>query len=252
MKESEFGFVPKLERSREDPLQERKTIKKYSTMMHDSSGNLEAASVTETYNSDLETAVERGEASASFPAPDEIRATVTPHRKSGFRVYSYILIGTVLILALVIGLAIGLRQDDGSEAQGISFNEPPPRQANSTELIDYFTNNLVSDPFLMSNPASPQGMAIEWLAERDGLNLPVPLGSIATDEGYQLLERFVLAIVYYSTGGAQWRNQVGFLSGNDVCTWGGLRFNGRNFFDFGVVCTGAGSARHMGALYLGK
>ncbi len=66
----------------------------------------------------------------------------------------------------------------------------------------YFTNNAF------------QRAALDWMAtedlETDVFDFPVPL----------LVERYVLAVLYYSTGGLEiWTESLSFLSSKNVCQW---------------------------------
>lgn len=225
-----------------------------SCKMMQSSNNIEMtdqASVADTVNSDISgVPLDSVEAGSSLPHPQEVRTSMSSARgKTGVRIYVYIAIGTIVLLSLIIGLAVGIpKSNKSASSTSLSF---VPRKATRAQLVEYFVVHGVSPRFALEQSTSPQGMAVEWLAGRDGQNLAVPEGDLSSSEGYALLERYVLAILYYSTNGPQWRSRTGFLSDNDVCTWAGLRYNGRNFFDFGVVCLGQTSERTMRALYLG-
>ena len=61
---------------------------------------------------------------------------------------------------------------------------------------------------------SPQYKAFTWLAYEDALELPIQ----ETDE-YTLVTRYALAVLYYSTGGESWINDLQFLSKEPVCGW---------------------------------
>ena len=59
---------------------------------------------------------------------------------------------------------------------------------------------------------SPQHQAVEWLIDDDSTDittLPVEL----------LEERYILAVLYFATGGADWYHQWNFLATTSVCTW---------------------------------
>jgi hypothetical protein len=70
------------------------------------------------------------------------------------------------------------------------------------------------DGMALSNPETPQYQALNWLAYGDPANLDfalVPPGA--------LLERFLMALLYFSTAGDNWDDPVGFLSASSVCGW---------------------------------
>ena len=67
------------------------------------------------------------------------------------------------------------------------------------------------EPF--ADPSSPQSMAWHWI-ELD----PISLSSTTSTE--RVMERYVLAVLYYATNGPAWiRNNFGYLSSADVCQW---------------------------------
>jgi hypothetical protein len=55
---------------------------------------------------------------------------------------------------------------------------------------------------------------LNWLAYEDPAMLPFKQSNSST-----LVERYVAAVVYFSTGGAQWVNQMNFLSNHSICNW---------------------------------
>jgi hypothetical protein len=71
--------------------------------------------------------------------------------------------------------------------------------------------------------------ALQWLAFKDPMKLPV------TSTMEQVLERFVLANLYFSTNGPQWKPQYNFLSGKSVCQW-----NDGGVNDVGIYCDDKG------------
>jgi Leucine rich repeat len=63
-----------------------------------------------------------------------------------------------------------------------------------------------------------QFKALDWLANRDGLKLPV--------NATNLLQRYTLALFYYSTNEEGWTRQLKWLSNSHECEWrddGGVR-----------------------------
>ena len=61
---------------------------------------------------------------------------------------------------------------------------------------------------------SSQGKALDWLLN-DGTN--------ACDGGSKMMQRYVLAVFYFSTMGESWDMSTGWLSSDDPCTtWYGV------------------------------
>ena len=66
----------------------------------------------------------------------------------------------------------------------------------------------------LSNPNSPQYQAVEWLA-RDKLD------NRSNWSGYELLQRYVLRVLYHSTGEVKWANSapITWFLASRVCQW---------------------------------
>jgi len=68
---------------------------------------------------------------------------------------------------------------------------------------------------------SPQGEAANWIAVEDQFQMEIP--EIATSDigvtHTRFVERWTLAVIYYSTGGYTWRYQLNFLEPIDHCDW---------------------------------
>jgi hypothetical protein len=104
----------------------------------------------------------------------------------------------------------------------------------------------VANPLLIRDLAEPQGLATTWLIGEDSL-------FICPDD-LDILQRWSLAVVYFSTGGDAWFqcsanpaavdgcgveapfvNATQFLSGTSECNWAGIScLDGSvTFIDFG-------------------
>ena len=57
------------------------------------------------------------------------------------------------------------------------------------------------------NDSTPQGKAIRWLAEEDGLE-------VDPSESEVLVQRYALAVIYYATGGKKRENKGWFNKAN--------------------------------------
>jgi hypothetical protein len=76
--------------------------------------------------------------------------------------------------------------------------------------------------------SSPQYEAFDWMTNNDSTDLQ---STLSVDE---LVERFVLVLLYFATGGESWEDQAGFLIPfNTHCSW--------NSGELGVVCNDEGS-----------
>ena len=66
-----------------------------------------------------------------------------------------------------------------------------------------------------------QQQALDWLVNNDGEAL------IATENADRLLDRYVLALLFFATFGESWDENVGWLSDASVCNW---------YIDDGFIC----------------
>lgn len=89
---------------------------------------------------------------------------------------------------------------------------------------------------VLYNTSSAQFQALRWLAETDGLQLPALVGS------QQLVERYLLALFYFSTNDASWFESFNFLDNVSACEW--RRPN--EFSNSGVRCNGFQSISALG------
>ena len=62
------------------------------------------------------------------------------------------------------------------------------------------------------NDSTPQGKAIRWLAEEDGLE-------VDPSDSEVIVQRYALAVIFYATGGETWIEKAHFLSNMSVCHW---------------------------------
>ena len=120
-------------------------------------------------------------------------------------------------------LVHGVGGASGTFALSIAFNR-------LAILFDTFATYNISSQALQ-DISSPQYAALEWMADIDSSDLQATL---SVDE---LVERFVLVLLHFTTGGASWSDQARFLSPSlNTCSW-------NNIFDstIGVGCNGNGS-----------
>jgi Leucine-rich repeat (LRR) protein len=89
-----------------------------------------------------------------------------------------------------------------------------PSLSRRTTLSNLFVSYNVSIEDL-ETLSSPQYLALDWMADEDSIDLQAELSD------YELVERFVLVVIYYATGGATWlHNRANFLdSSSKTCLW---------------------------------
>ena len=74
---------------------------------------------------------------------------------------------------------------------------------------------LISEPEILLNPKTPQGMAYSYLVNDDPILLD-PCSSSTIEQ------RFGLTTLYYSTNGDGWSDSSGWLDDDDECNWFGV------------------------------
>eukprot|EP00984_Skeletonema_dohrnii_P024814 scaffold13965_cov72-Skeletonema_dohrnii-CCMP3373.AAC.3 len=112
----------------------------------------------------------------------------------------------------------------------------------TTNWMDDYTDNLqatieqiliqnsISNPSTFNDTSSPQYQALDWMANSgDGADA-IQSESIQEATPY-IIQRYILAVLYYSTTGAGWRNQFDFLTNTNECEWGVGANNGFNVID---------------------
>jgi hypothetical protein len=117
------------------------------------------------------------------------------------------LVGFCIII--VLGVSLGFRNN--------KTNNSNNNNRLKTDL-EYLKNIVrdISDERDLSQKGSPQLQALDWLANN---------GTYFMEDNIQnnpniLIERYVLAVLYFSTGGpTHWKEQYQFLSNTSVCLW---------------------------------
>jgi len=79
----------------------------------------------------------------------------------------------------------------------------------------------LSNQHLLATGSSPQHKALRWLALEDKTSEDDPF----------LLQRYALAVIYYSTAGSGWESKTNWMSTKGYCSWYGIEcaFKGSNF-----------------------
>jgi hypothetical protein len=141
------------------------------------------------------------------------------------RCYQAYLVVIVLVTILSIVLSLTIR-GNATTLPNVTASSPSP--APTTRLTDYEFLEKVLGPISGDNvwmdETSPQSQALNWLAFEDPAMLPIKDTDAST-----LIERYALAVLYFSTGGPQWASSVNFLSNDSVCDWKDVRNEVRCF-----------------------
>mmetsp|Transcript_28148 Transcript_28148/g.41552 ORF Transcript_28148/g.41552 Transcript_28148/m.41552 type:complete len:537 (-) Transcript_28148:104-1714(-) len=94
-----------------------------------------------------------------------------------------------------------------------SNNQEDNTQSRYDEMRDIVSS--ISSLESLDNSSSPQARALQWLCCEDRHELPT--GEVRRIE--RIIQRYTLAVIFYSMGGSEWEKDFGFLSENHECKW---------------------------------
>lgn len=121
-----------------------------------------------------------------------------------------------VIVAVAVGVTVGGRDSpipppSPSPSSAPSFAPSlAPTSVEFSDLYDKIANASLDGGAALSDPSSPQYKSLRWLS--DNANL----------ENYsdaQKFQRYILAVLYYSTNGDDWLRKDGWLSDDNECKW---------------------------------
>lgn len=95
---------------------------------------------------------------------------------------------------------------------------PDAGQSRFDQLVTLLQPFSGEQPLL--SRTSPQHKAAWWLATTDGLELD--FSTVSTDK---IVQRYVLALLWYALGGEAWGDSKQYLSSLLTCLWGGITCN---------------------------
>mmetsp|Transcript_24781 Transcript_24781/g.37768 ORF Transcript_24781/g.37768 Transcript_24781/m.37768 type:complete len:867 (-) Transcript_24781:60-2660(-) len=123
--------------------------------------------------------------------------------------------------------------DDGSDDKPtptptVSPTASPVAPPMTKQEIQLFLSSVVPDEGIaFSDSTSPQSRALDWvyldMLSRSGSSTTATSTTRQINpppQQFHMLQRYVLAVLYYSTNGDGWDNPLGFLSDDPECEWG--------------------------------
>jgi hypothetical protein len=143
----------------------------------------------------------------------------------------------LLIVGVVVGVVVALNGKDGDPpimTPTVTVNQTPAPTAPPTILSTSpkFTQllNLIgavtSDIKFLQDRTTLQYAALDWLANMDAWE--VDIDSVPPQV---FVERYVLALLFFSTNGPSWRKGLNFLKPTSVCDWPGVTCEGIDGID---------------------
>jgi hypothetical protein len=159
----------------------------------------------------------------------------SPFGRKGTRFLIGLAFALLLVVGVIFGVTVFLTTNNNKDSPSIT-----PYLSPLTEIL---LQNEVADTEALQDESSPQFQALRWLANND----PAVLDLNSTPTAI-LVERYVLAVLYFSTsaeGGLT--NAPNLLSpSSSVCEWKGVSCNGGDL----VVGLVLGKSKHEEVIVL--
>jgi hypothetical protein len=113
--------------------------------------------------------------------------------------------GIAVVLLATVAILLGTVLPQARKPEKTSDTTPP-----SSEDIALLSSLSFDNGTALQTPSTPQNNALVWLANNTNLD---------TYSDEKKIQRYVLAVLYYSTNGTDWLNKDGWLSNGDECDW---------------------------------
>jgi len=92
--------------------------------------------------------------------------------------------------------------------------------------------------------------ALDWLVRDDMISID------GQTSDWKIIQRYILALLYFSTNGSEWKYDYYFVSGLNECDWSSVKTMEENFFDVaddfdisGVICNRNGEVERIRMLW---
>ncbi len=130
-----------------------------------------------------------------------------------WRLYTVI---SILIIAVVVATIFAILRKPTAEGEkeilSGSTTTNPLGSINKFDAIKSLVAQTISDPATFVNADSAQTKAIQWLANEDDYCFPLT-------EQDRIIQRYILAVIYFSLSGKGWHQPHHFLSPVHECQW---------------------------------
>lgn len=165
-----------------------------------------------------------------LPSVDEIKNSgvgITSRRRECFSYIAVIVAVILVTLAIVLRVTIDRSNDNGATPNGSDGNpveseSPSVRDPNRLEsMVQHLAGLGISSEDQLRTAGTPQYLAVDWLANKDGYAMTVPNTNYVRS---RFVERYVLAVFYYATDGPNWKYDMDFLTDDDHCRWNDVFF----------------------------
>lgn len=138
--------------------------------------------------------------------PHDVEAEKRASRRQLCLVVSLVL---VVAVGVVLGVTLGATSSN-SNGEGPTGPSPSPTTLDFASLQQLVETNSLDGGTALNDTDSPQYQALTWLE-----------GNANLDEypDWKRIQRYVLMVLYYSTNGDEWGDNIGWASDEDECSW---------------------------------
>lgn len=170
----------------------------------------------------------------SLPASEELKTDALPRRRPMSKRLMGLIVISVFALVAIISMSVAIaarRSKNNVDASGAKKDLTPGDQDEFWErhpdqdltqrfqnVANFLNRYKYTNLKLMSTKGTAQYMAVDFMANFDPAELDMP-ESADYDEAMQFVQRYIVALFYYSTNGVEWENQLNFLTSDNVCDW---------------------------------
>lgn len=132
-------------------------------------------------------------------------------------------LATVVFFCIIAIAIVVSKAGQGKTKNSSGGDDQQVRNSNSQRFIDslnFLQTFGVSDPDALSRQGSPQYEAALWMADQDNLQYDIPTHDQDSLLYTRFIQRYTLAVFYFSLGGKGWLNSLNFLDPDrDECFW---------------------------------
>jgi Leucine-rich repeat (LRR) protein len=195
---------------------------------------------------------EKGQPDTSqLPNVEELRSDAAHAGGSSKRKRNFIILGVVLVLiAVIIGVSVGVTQSKQSGGTPSNASLGPAddwadiEAARIRAATNFVVINKLSDKTAVETTGTPQNKAVDFMAIGDEAQFDIPLETTDPD-AFKFIQRYALAVFYYSLGGDDWAVGLNQMTKADTCQWYDTLETASGFYNFGVTCNGKGQVNYL-------
>mmetsp|Transcript_18145 Transcript_18145/g.30063 ORF Transcript_18145/g.30063 Transcript_18145/m.30063 type:complete len:763 (-) Transcript_18145:75-2363(-) len=114
----------------------------------------------------------------------------------------------------------------------------PTHKARVHNVLQWLVDQGIAKQTDFADANTHQFQAARWIADEDAAALAIP-ATIGEPDAYHFIERYVMALLFFSTKGKAWSYNFRFFSPESVCKWNvDITLPDSRKIQIGVVCDG--------------